>query len=299
MSTISFAFYLGFCLVRALDLSNTSFILPANDGEAKAIEAILRTNGASDIRVSAQGWGARLDREPPNVFEGLKKNIVIVEMPSPELEEKLRTEGHHVLVIDHHSYQELKRANPKSSIEQIAELLNVKLTKFQKGVAINDRSYIFGLVDSEFKFSNEEIQEIREYDLRAQNYTDAEFETARTAFSRRLKLPHLTVVSTPSSKTGFISDLNVLENREGIRDLLVISHKDSQVTELNFYGSPSLAKKLQSALGGWSGGDESRSMYWGFSIPEGKSLQDFPQLTQTLRVNCRDVFRQVSEIEIK
>ncbi len=248
-----------------LDPKETTFILPDNDGEARTMGDLLRRIGAPDIRVSKQAWGARLDKEPEAALQGLKHTVVVAEMPSPEVEAKLRAAGHEVVVIDHHDYGDLKRANPKSSIEQLADRLGVGLGRFEQAVAINDRGYIFGLIDSPLRFSPEEIRRVREHDLSSQGYQESDFAECRKALANKVVAGDVTIVAMEGSKTGYLSDLFTLEDPKKVRNLLIVCHKDGVPYEVNFYGDPKRAQALKDALGGWAGGDPSRSMYWGLS----------------------------------
>ena len=262
----------GTCLLRPsdahagpgnqLDLSATTFFVPKNDGEAREIVAVLRKAGATDIRVSEQSWGARLDKEPPESLRNLKPTVVSVEMPSPELEQALAAQGHRVLTIDHHDYGPLKRSQTQTSIEQVAILAGQTLDRRQLGIAVNDRSYIFGLIDA--GYAPEEIKAIRKYDLEAQGLTPQMLQQSEEAFAKREVHGTLTVIRTPLSRVGYISDLQTIASGNSVKDLLVISTgDDGEPKEVNFFGNPKHVKILQAQLGGWSGGDPSRSMYWG------------------------------------
>jgi len=72
----------------------------------------------------------------------------------------------HYIEIDHHN----EKSDLPASIEQIAELLKVDLSRWQKLVAANDKFYIPGL--AEMNASHEEINEIRYLDRKAQGVTD-------------------------------------------------------------------------------------------------------------------------------
>lgn len=251
-----------------LDLEQTTFVIPENDGEAKEIIRLLRARGA-DVRVSKQGWGARLDQEPAKNLQGARLNIVVVEMPSPELEARLEKDGHRVFVVDHHDYEGLSRHRPESSLEQVAKLIGHELDRAQLGVAINDRSYIYGL--AEHGYSKADIARIRESDVSAQGVSSKDLAVCKAAYQRRVELDGLTVVVAKTTKVSFIGDLHTLSEPDRVRDLLIVSMNKGAPVEANFYGDPDRALALQQKLGGWSGGGD-KSKFWGTNEVELASL---------------------------
>ena len=128
------------------DRADVTVVCPNNDAESRTIIDVCGRLGV-DTRISQQPWGATLDQEPETNLRGLKRIVIAVEMPSVEKESKLEQAGHQVVIVDHHSYPKLNldRRKPVSSLEQVAEHLGYHLTRWEMGVAINDREYIFGL----------------------------------------------------------------------------------------------------------------------------------------------------------
>lgn len=252
-----------------LPLSLTSLISPVNDGESRTIlDIALKLN--MDVRISHQPWGAMLSKEPPETFQGLMENVMIVEIPGLEEEDRLRL-GHKVFIIDHHRYQNIDRSNPLSSLEQFANLIGYNLNRWQMGVAINDRSYIYGLQDN--GYTDKEIQELRQFDLAQQGYRPDDFSTLEADYLRgRLIVEDLYLVETGLSRNSYLADLHLLRSGKtpGRLDLLVAQVSSvNKIGEINFYGTPGRAKKLYEVIGGFSGGDEKISMYWGkvFDVP--------------------------------
>ena len=70
------------------------------------------------------------------------------------------------VIIDHHN----ERNNLPSSIEQVAEILEIELTHRQKLIAANDRGYIPAMLALDA--SPEEISDIRRSDRQAQGVTE-------------------------------------------------------------------------------------------------------------------------------
>jgi len=116
-----------------------------------------------------------LDQEKIQYYKGehtwnnafWKKHLQLVETKTKEgyiivgvelLGKKDRPNNLRIIDIDHHNYDRFKA----SSLEQVADLLDIKLNPWQKKVAINDKSYIPGLLKS--GVSIYEIEEIRQKD---------------------------------------------------------------------------------------------------------------------------------------
>lgn len=72
------------------------------------------------------------------------------------------------LIIDHHN--ERSGHDKKTSLEQVAELLGVELTRRQKLISANDKAYIDGLIGMDA--TDSEINEILEADKKVQGVTE-------------------------------------------------------------------------------------------------------------------------------
>lgn len=107
------------------------FVIPRNDGEAVEIGKVLEQVPEAEVLTTAQTWGASWDNLEPEIKDAMQqaaaegKEIYGVELQgkAPEGCEN----------IDHHSYDGGKddRSNPLSSLEQVAKLVNVELTKLR------------------------------------------------------------------------------------------------------------------------------------------------------------------------
>lgn len=238
--------------------SEITLICPRNDGEAVTIVEIAQRLDI-DVRISAQPWGAKLRKEPQENLLNLKKVVVVVEMPSPEVEEALRQKGHEVIVIDHHCYNDgednIDRSSASSSLEQVAALVECELSREEMAVAINDRAYIYGLLDAGYIM--DEILVVREKDIRiGQGATEQDFELCRRALEQGVMCGEVMIVVSETAQVSYIGDLYALEDPHTVRDLLICSPQD-----IRFFGSPEKAKAL-TRLGGWFGGG-TRSKFWG------------------------------------
>jgi len=268
-----------------LSASATSLLSPHNDGEAAAILTIARKLDL-DVRESNQPWGATLDKEPPESFLNLKQNVIIIEMPGVEKEEELRRD-HTLYVIDHHRYEVLDRAHPISSLEQFASLIGYQLNRWETGVALNDRGYITALEKN--GYTDPEIQAIRKFDMQAQGLKDSDFAQLTSDYDRAQQSREggTLVVTTRLRRTSYLSDLHYWKRKKGDTnlDLLVISAgEETKVQEVNFYGAPDSVARLQSNLGGFSGGDPSTGMFWGkvFDVPMPGASELLSQIDNTL-----------------
>ncbi|MDI6809663.1 MAG: hypothetical protein QME66_11885 [Candidatus Eisenbacteria bacterium] len=261
-------------MVARLEPTTTTLICPRNDGEGVAIIELAKCLGF-DVRESNQPWGATLEEEPAMTFADLKENVVIVEMPGVAKEKELG-ERHKLYIIDHHKYESIDRGNPRSSLEQLAELAGYTLNRWQTGVALNDRGYIPAL--QQHQYSREEIRQIREFDLRAQGYIDTDFRRLEAEYELgQTRDNQLYVVQTSQPKTSYLADVHFWKNTERTQklDLLILStSNNAQVKKVSFTGRPAVARRLFEKLGGFCGGDECASMYWGKELPETPQLDE-------------------------
>jgi len=144
------------------------FIVPANDGEAVEIRKILKSKNI-DYVITRQAWGATWAGLEPSVvdevegFLSANPSAVIygIELGGPS-----RWGG---LNIDHHRYCDEDRTNEKSSIEQVAALLGVELTRHQLLVAANDKGWIPAL--KSMGATENEIKIVRAQDRLSQGVT--------------------------------------------------------------------------------------------------------------------------------
>ncbi len=78
------------------------------------------------------------------------------------MELNLQGDSNGAINVDHHTYGEDDRSNPKSSLEQVAEILGVELTLDEQFVSANDKGYIPAMekLGAELRLSAEDLQEI-------------------------------------------------------------------------------------------------------------------------------------------
>lgn len=124
------------------------------------------------------GWGAKLSNYK-DAINSIKEKDQIV-FVGIELIKDIEIDGIYK-EIDHHN----ENSNNKSSIEQIADLLNIELTRKQKLIAANDKDYIEGM--RRMGATDDEIKEIRRRDRRCQGVTEEEEELAERSIIENMK----------------------------------------------------------------------------------------------------------------
>jgi hypothetical protein len=182
---------------------NFFFIVPANDGEAVEIRKILQTAKISHV-VTRQAWGATWVNLEPEVvvaiegFISANPSAVIygVELGGPARWGAIN--------IDHHIYRDENRSNEKSSIEQVAALLGVELTRHQLLIAANDKGYIPAM--KAMGATENEIKIVRAQDRLAQGVTpDQEAQAVADIQSAEIR-GHKWLVRCPKGSTSAVTD---------------------------------------------------------------------------------------------
>ena len=262
-------------------LQETFFVIPVNDGEAKRACQILEALEAPYLRKSKQRWGATLDQEWHAsdwlIPKGIKR-ILVFEMPAEKpknslvsLEEEIINMGYELVIIDHHHYWWVDRYQKLSSLEQLCHFINWPINFTDLAIATNDRSYIPGL--KKLGLSNEEILEVRKYDLIAQGYTEkkiTELINKAPDLTKTLrKCGSLWILDKLDFDRSFIIQELALMTASGLANVFEIRTKG-----LRFSGSPKVVNRLltldfcnfgfKKGYICYGGGDETLSKYWGF-----------------------------------
>lgn len=170
-------------------------LAPVNDPES-----IIITRIAEGLRIplviSAQPHGATLAQEPELTSRLRRANptgthVAIVEIPGLAEEEKLRSLGWNVVIIDHHAYPEVDRRAPKSSLQQFLETFCVQDDELRAlgldprmvhGIGVVDQGFLWALPAA--GFSAEEAVRVRAAYLRLREENDPHFEAAHAAAAR-------------------------------------------------------------------------------------------------------------------
>lgn len=248
---------------KMMERDKRLWVVPSNDLEAKTIIEMLERNGENYI-VTGQTWGASWEKlEEKVLFEMGKAEENGLQIYGVELQ----GDSADAINIDHHTYGNDDRSNPKSSIEQVAEILGVELTIDEKFVAANDKGFIPAMekLGEELGISQEDLQEIisniRMRDRLAQGVTVEQEAEAQEAVEKlgeiKEKQKYILVDKLPHSKTSTITD-----RLYGKYENLLVTSTDG---ETNFYGTTQIIEMLNEKFpGGWSGGQlEQGSGFWG------------------------------------
>ncbi len=221
--------------------NNRLWVTPNNDLEAKTIVEMLQREG-EDFLVTGQAWGASWDELEQDIKQAIdrakeeEKQVYGVE---------LQGDSNGAINVDHHTYGEDDRSNPKSSIEQVAEILGVELTLDEQFVSANDKGYIPAMekLGAELGLSAEDSQEIianiRMRDREMQGVTLEQEAQAQEAVEKLGKIAEkreYIQLDLPHSKTSTVTD-----RLYGKYDNLLITSGDG---ETNFYGKADIIKML-------------------------------------------------------
>ncbi len=142
------------------------FLLGGCDLEMCAIKKLLKKYNQKFVDKNLK-WGAKLSDYKEELEKYKDEAIYAVEL-EPDIEVPSNVE-----LIDHHN----DFSDRPSSLEQIAKLLNHKLSKFEKAVGANDKGYISAMEKECFSLNN--IKRIRKLDRKCQGVTKEEEEAAK------------------------------------------------------------------------------------------------------------------------
>ncbi|MEG0873440.1 MAG: hypothetical protein RSG48_05775 [Clostridia bacterium] len=252
------------------------WIMPNNDLEAKTIIEMLKKAG-ENVLSTLQAWGASWEGLEDNIKARIKEEILNnenIKIYGIELQGEAPDNAKN---IDHHVYDEEDRSNNKSSIEQVADLLGVKLTIDEMFVAENDKGHISAMkaLGAKLGMNEEEINSIidniRRRDRETQGITKEQEANAQEAINKLGEIEgkvSLICVEIPESKCAPITD--------GLYDkydnLLIIGGDG----ETNFFGETELINELNEKFpGGWSGGQlDKGSGFWGGYADQNK-IKDY------------------------
>ena len=196
-------------------LTENLFLLGGHDLEMDEIKNLLDQFEQKYLDNKLQ-WGAKWsDYESAfNKLENKDKTFVGIELSGE------RPEG--AILIDHHNFN----ADNPSSLEQVAKMLNVSLTRWQELVAANDKAYIHGL--EQMCATKEEIKKVREADKEAQGVTEEDEKKAEESVKNHLVvIDGIAIIEALTNKFSPITDLMY-----GKANQLIVYNK----TSINYYG---------------------------------------------------------------
>ena len=194
------------------------FFLGGYDLEMLEIKRLLLAHGYTegiDVFDKKLGWGAQLS-DYADVFQTDKINVCI------ELTEDIKPPIHYRR-IDHHN----ELSDLSSSLEQVAQLLGISLSREQLLIAENDRHYIPGM--KAIGATDAEIADVRKRDRAAQGVTNEDEKLAEKSIAENMSTLALRKLVVHSLTDRFST---ITDRLFGQYDSLLI-YKDM---ELTYYG---------------------------------------------------------------
>lgn len=203
---------------------NHIFLLGGHDLEMLEIKKLLISLDVTIIDKEL-AWGAKWADYSENIKmpEYNNKTFVGVELAG-------KTEKPAGAIdIDHHSLDSEK----PSSIEQVAQLFDIKLNRWQELVAANDQAYIPGM--AELCATQKEIEKIRKADKKAQGVTEEDEKKALESVDKyNEQIQDIIIIKSLTDKFSPITDLMYGETKK----LIVYNNK-----ALSYYGT--ITKELR------------------------------------------------------
>jgi hypothetical protein len=176
--------------LKDVGLKRRAFLLGGCDLEMAAIERLLKKYNQIYFNKNLK-WGAKLSEYE----DVLKKDYCFYGI---ELIKDIEVNCYKE--IDHHN----EKSNLDSSIEQIADILGIKLSYFEKLIAANDKGYI--PLMKKLNASDKDIQRIRKLDRKFQGVTKEDEIQAIEDIKKLQILKGIKVIKTKLTKFSPITD---------------------------------------------------------------------------------------------
>ena len=180
-------------------MSQHIFFLGGYDAEMIEICNVLQAKGEQFFDKKLP-WGACLSAYTAELrsvpFQSIPVLIELkIDRPCPN----------HAIIIEHHNEKAGK--DKKTSIEQVADLLGIGLSRRQKLISANDRGYIMAMRE-ELCATDDEIAEIRALDRKAQGVTDEDEKLAEDSIEKHLEkiTDDAIIVNSLTNKTSPVFD---------------------------------------------------------------------------------------------
>jgi len=271
------------------------FFLGGYDAEMVAIKDILNEQKLPyyDRRLK---WGARLSEYKEELLKITKDQIPVFIELNLDIDYPANS-----IIVDHHGDKAGK--DKKTSIEQIAELLNIELNRKQKLISANDRDYIWGML--ELDATEAEIKEIRKMDRQAQGVTEDDERKAEMSIQHYLKrLPkNVVLIYSLTEKTSPIID-RIYKYYEHIfiispSETLTYSGTGKGVELLKDYYDD--LKKDKPEINYWFGGNLPIRGFFGSNhkLKEKGVIKVMEPVMENQRIHSQHIFMFPFEIESK
>lgn len=174
------------------------FLLGGYDLEMQTIAGVLKENYQLFKDYSLKWDNAYLSRYKEVLEEYGNSSLWVIY--GIELQEDISLPNNYVRIDHHNDY-----SGRCSALEQVMDILNLPLTRYQQLVAANDTTYIPGML--KLNATSEEIGEIRKADRKAQGVTEEEEKLASIAIAEKsTTIGRLVVVRALSARFSPICD---------------------------------------------------------------------------------------------
>jgi hypothetical protein len=206
-------------------------------------------------------WGAKLSQYKDILHKSTNYYGI-------ELIEDIDTPDNYIAIDHHNQYQD-----NESSLEQVAKMLNVELSRYQKLVSLNDSGYIPAM--EKFGATEIEIELIRERDREAQGVTQEDEILAEVAIEEKKEIKDIVIIESQSKYFSPIADRLYIMN---IKDFIIYNEN-----KLLYYG-----KNIKRLVNKYTQEIEKNEMYYGgnfgfFGLSEGiYKAEKIAQLKKTI-----------------
>lgn len=205
------------------------FFLGGYDAEMVTIKEILREKKIP-LFDKHLNWGASLSE--------YKRELSSIEEGSTPVFIELRLDIDYpanAIIIDHHNERAGK--NQKTSIDQVAKLLNFELNRWQHLISANDRGHVPAMRD--IGATDEEIKKIRQFDRQCQGVTEEDEKNAELSIRNHSEVlnPDSIYIESLTEKTSPILD----RLYDKYRHIFIISPSN----ELHYFGPGEMILRLE------------------------------------------------------
>ncbi|CAN2041938.1 hypothetical protein GMMP15_640028 [Candidatus Magnetomoraceae bacterium gMMP-15] len=228
------------------------FFLGGHDAEMLEIRNILESCNQQFIDKDLS-WGAGIADYKKEIQNIAKNQVpVFIELtpnyPYPD----------NAILIDHHG--ERAGIDKKTSIEQVADLLDIKLSYHQQLISINDRGHIKAM--KEWGASDEDINKIRLIDRKAQGATEEDEKLAEKSINKYKEIinNNIIIIHSLTKRSSTIID-RIYDQFEHI----VIYTPDQ---EMHYSGTGIMIRRLEKLIIKSKNTDPSIEYWLGGALPE-------------------------------
>ena len=228
------------------------FFLGGHDAEMLEIRDILKSKGIPFFD-KGLSWGARLSEYREELGALLDNQVPVF------IELKLDCSyPERAIIIDHHN--EKSGRDKPTSLEQLAQLLNIQLNRRQQLIAANDRGHIEAML--KLCATEAEVKEVRKLDLEAQGISDEDQRLARESIDNNIeKIDHIAaIIYSKTIHASIIFDM--LYNKYRYIFVITPDHK------LKYSGDGRMILRLKREYEQLKDQDKDLEFWYGGNLPE-------------------------------